>query len=280
MIKTILTGFVLGLILILFVPAILILASWNAVPGDSTYSIKVGLEKAILGVTPSDNLKTALEIKYTERRFTEVEKIISNNNINFSINGSQNKYLDESLNNLTKQAIASKNSLQKIQNSDEKIAQTESLISTLESISSKIEEKKQTSNTTSTPTKIPTKVPTKIPTKIPTNTPVVIKPDTISQPITPDKPSPTFTPTPISTLIPTSIPTPVEDDNPTNPPDLDGTQEIIDGIIDELRGENTTQSTSENQTEKNNSKRTKDNSPKEDNQNKYQDSKEKRDHRP
>jgi archaellum component FlaG (FlaF/FlaG flagellin family) len=65
MIKTILTGFVLGLILILFVPAILILASWNAVPGDSTYSIKVGLEKAILGVTPSDNLKTALEIKFT-----------------------------------------------------------------------------------------------------------------------------------------------------------------------------------------------------------------------
>ena len=41
-----------------------------------------------------------------------------NNNINFSINGSQNKYLDESLTNLTKQAIASKNSLQKIQNSD------------------------------------------------------------------------------------------------------------------------------------------------------------------
>ena len=269
MIKTILTGFVLGLILILFVPAILILASWNAVPGDSTYSIKVGLEKAILGVTPSDNLKTALEIKYTERRFTEVEKIISNNNINFSINGSQNKYLDESLNNLTKQAIASKNSLQKIQNSDEKIAQTESLISTLESISSKL---------SSTPTKIPTKVPTKIPTKIPTNTPVVIKPDTISQPITPDKPSPTITPTP--TLIPTSIPTPVEDDNPTNPPDLDETQEIIDEIIDELRGENTTQSTSESQTEKDSSKRTKDNSPKEDNQNKYQDNKEKRDRRP
>lgn len=239
MIKTLLTGFIFGLILILFIPATLILASWNAVPGDSTYKIKVGLEKVILGVTPSDNLKTSLEIKYTERRFAEVEKLIDTKSVKTST--SNTKFIDESLTNLTNQAIASKNSLQKIQNVEEKTAQREILITTLESISVKIEEKKQVSNTISSPTKVPTKIPT----KIPTNIPEVNKPNIISQPSITSKPSPTFTPVP--TLIPTTIPTPIEiNDSITNPPDLDETQEVIDGIIDELKGESTVESTSNN----------------------------------
>ena len=226
MIKTLLTGFILGLILILFVPATLILASWNAVPGDSIYSVKVGLEKTILGITPSDNLKTTLEIKYTERRFSEVEKIISSNT------NKQEENLNESLANLTNQAIASKNSLQKIQNSEEKTIQTENLIATLESISVKIEEKKQTSDTNINPTKVPTKIPT----KIPTNTPEVAKPSIIIQPTTTDKPSSTFTP----------IPTSIENNKPINPPDLEDTQKTIDEIIDELKSESSIQSNPDN----------------------------------
>lgn len=266
MIKTLLTGFIFGLILILFVPATLILASWNAVPGDSVYSVKVGLEKAILGITPSDNLKTTLEIKYTERRFSEVEKIISTNT------SKQDKNLNESLVNLTNQAIASKNSLQKIQNSNEKIAQTENLISTLESISSKIEEKKQASNTTS----VPTKIPTKIPTKVPTNTPVVT--NIKSSPIITDKPSSTLTP--ISTLIPTVIPTSTENIQPIiNPPNLGDTQEIIIGLIDDLK-KSSTKFNIENQTEKNNPKGSRDNYLKEDNIDKNKDNKDRNIRRP
>lgn len=226
MLKTILTGFILGIILILFVPSTLILASWNAVPGDSTYNIKVGLEKAILGITPSDNLKTTLEIKYTERRFSEVEKIISTNATNS--NSSKTKFIDTSLTNLTNQAIASKNSLQKIQNSDEKTIQTENLIATLESISSKIEEKKQTSNISSTPTKIPTKTPT------------IINHQTIEA-----TPIPTSIPT--TTSIPTIEPTPIKNSEPIiNSPDLEDAKKVIDEIIDELKDESSTQSNSDN----------------------------------
>ena len=205
MLKTILTGFILGLVLILAVPATLILASWNAVPSDSSYKIKVGLEKAILGVTLSDNLKTSLEIKYTERRFNEVEKLIETD-------VTKSKLVDESLTNLTNQAIASKNSLQKIQNSEEKTVQTENLIATLESISVKIEEKKQISNTTS--------VPTNISTKISTNTPLSI---TI-------QPSPTFTPSPAPTQnIEPIVTTEVVVVN------LEDTQQKLNEIINELK---------------------------------------------
>jgi len=272
MIKTILTGFVLGLILILFIPVTLILASWNAVPGDSIYSVKVGLEKAILGITPSDNLKTTLEIRYTERRFSEVEKIISSNT------NKQDENLNESLTNLTNQAIASKNSLQKSQNIEEKTVQKEALIATLESISVKIEEKKQISNTNPNPTKVPTKIPT----KTPTNTPEVVKPNVTSQPIIINKSSPTLTPIP--TLIPTAVPTQSEDIQPIiSPPDLDDTQEIIDEIIDELKGETSTQSTSDNKNnDKPTSRRDKNDSSENnnDNKNKNKDSKDRNDRRP
>lgn len=235
MFKTILTGFILGIILILFIPSGLILASWNAVPGDSTYSIKVGLEKAILGITPSDNLKTTLEIKYTERRFSEVEKLI-NTNTSKTTKTSNSKLVNTSLANLTNQAIASKNSLQKIQNKEEKTVQTENLIATLEAISLKMEEKKQDLNTNDEPTKTtqaPTKKPSPTPTKnddqesIPIQTSIVL----------------TSTPAPTATSIPTPTPTIVSgrDGDPDPEENLGDTQEVINEIIDELKGDGYTE---------------------------------------
>ncbi|MDD2224689.1 MAG: hypothetical protein PHP97_00805 [Candidatus Shapirobacteria bacterium] len=97
-----------GTVTILTIPTTLMLISWNAVPGDSTYKIKTGLEQVILGAAPSSNLKSTLQIKYTEKRFTEVQKVISTS------------HASESLDNFNNQLIASENSVKEIKNTEEK----------------------------------------------------------------------------------------------------------------------------------------------------------------
>src|SRR5690349_16969027 len=65
------------ILLILFVPSSMAVASWNAVPGDMTYSWKVGLEKGLLVVLkPSKTLQTSTQVAITQRRFTEASKML------------------------------------------------------------------------------------------------------------------------------------------------------------------------------------------------------------
>lgn len=207
MLKFFLTGLLWGLVAILAIPSALIIISWNAIPGDSNYGLKVGLEKVLLGVAPSDNLKATLQIKYTERRFDEVEKVISTD------------YAHQSLESFNSQLIASKDSVQKIENTEEKSVQTQSLITTLEKVSQKIDQKEQITITpikTVIPTKIitPTRIitPTKIITAVPTQIP----------------------PTSAPTIIPTIV-----SDTPSIQPDisqeLDETKEKIKEVIEELK---------------------------------------------
>jgi Domain of unknown function (DUF5667) len=203
MFKTFLTAFFWSIIATMAIPTTLILASWNATPGDSTYKLKVGLEKAMLGVTPSDTIKSSLQIKYTERRFDEVEKVISTS------------HAGESLDNFNNQVIASKNSIQEIKNVEEKNIQTQNLIDTLEEVSQKIEKEtlvRQTEKIVSNTSK-------------PLSTPTAIINNEVG-----DK-SPTK-------VVITTIPTPIV----TSPPleqdiadELDETNEKIEEIIDELK---------------------------------------------
>jgi len=65
------------LAVLLSVPTILILLSWNALPGDAIYSVKTGLEKIALRVVGGTQLERRLEVKYTERRFGEAEELLS-----------------------------------------------------------------------------------------------------------------------------------------------------------------------------------------------------------
>lgn len=51
------------ILLILFVPSGMAVASWNAVPGDMTYGWKISLEKGLLIVLkPSKNLQTSTQV--------------------------------------------------------------------------------------------------------------------------------------------------------------------------------------------------------------------------
>lgn len=197
------------------IPSTLILVSWNAVPGGFAYGIKIGLEQVALGVMVSPNLKSALQIKYTQRRFDEVQKVLPTDQAG------------ESLNNLNHQIIAAKDTIGEIKSPQEKDIQTQSLINTLESVSQKIDqEKAATQPPQASPTTVINKQnnnrninisnvvvqisPINTPTAIPTTsnpTPIIIAAKQAQLlPISTIPPINTPTLVPTSTTVPTKIP--------------------------------------------------------------------------
>ncbi len=116
------------------IPTTLILVSWNSVPGNYSYGIKIGLEQLALNMVISPKLKSALQIKYTQRRFDEVQKVLPTDQAS------------ESLDNLNRQIIAAQITLDNIKSPQDKTIQTQNLISTLETVSQKIEQEKETIN--------------------------------------------------------------------------------------------------------------------------------------
>ncbi len=63
--------------LILSIPTILILISWNAIPGDRLYPLKSGLEDITLLLFSGTPLVPEVSMKFTERRFNEATTLLS-----------------------------------------------------------------------------------------------------------------------------------------------------------------------------------------------------------
>ncbi|HEX6977405.1 MAG TPA: hypothetical protein VF185_03550 [Patescibacteria group bacterium] len=61
-----------------FAPTGLILASWNAIPGDTLYSTKRAFEGVALAITVKTPIGSALSINFTDRRFKEADKLLAN----------------------------------------------------------------------------------------------------------------------------------------------------------------------------------------------------------
>ena len=62
----------------LAVPSFLVLASWNSLPGDALYGVKRGLEEVLLTlVSPSKDLSATVSVKYSERRFSEANSLLT-----------------------------------------------------------------------------------------------------------------------------------------------------------------------------------------------------------
>ena len=246
---------------ILTIPTTLMLVSWNAVPGDSTYKIKVGLEQVILGAAPSPNLKSTLQIKYTEKRFNEVQKVLSTS------------HASESLDNFNNQLIASENSVKEIKNTEEKKIQTQNLIKTLEDVSQKIEQESQSYSTptvvvTPNPTNVPTapiptiynKVEINTPTRIITNIPIQTSQTTTSKNTSNTSTTSVPSPTKVVTIIPTKLPptaTPTDTLNkksdPNIPDKLEKTKEKINETIKELKKSQEQEQNKDNDKTSNNS---------------------------
>ncbi len=80
-----------GFLILLAAPTIMVVASWNSLPGDSLYSVKLGLEQVLFVlVSPSFATQGNLSVKYTERRFSDAKRLLVDKG---SVEGLQ--YLDK-----------------------------------------------------------------------------------------------------------------------------------------------------------------------------------------
>jgi len=59
------------------IPSFFILISWNALPGETLYGVKTGLEDLALAVTIRTPIASAFSLNFTERRFSEATKLLA-----------------------------------------------------------------------------------------------------------------------------------------------------------------------------------------------------------
>ena len=56
-----------------------IMQSWNSYPGDPMYGVKLAIERGVLfAARPSYAIEAALNVSYTQRRFTEAKALLGN----------------------------------------------------------------------------------------------------------------------------------------------------------------------------------------------------------
>lgn len=67
-----------GLLLLFLIPSSIVVASWNSLPGARLYKAKIFMEDMLLAVTPTTESKATLHVAFTERRFSEAQKLLVN----------------------------------------------------------------------------------------------------------------------------------------------------------------------------------------------------------
>ncbi|MBL7036696.1 hypothetical protein ISR94_02525 [Candidatus Microgenomates bacterium] len=77
MAKRLLDGLFTAVAIIFAIPTILVLVSWNAIPGDGLYSLKSGLEDVVLMVFSATPLVQKASVQFTDRRFDEATKLLA-----------------------------------------------------------------------------------------------------------------------------------------------------------------------------------------------------------
>ncbi len=121
-----------GLFAVFAIPTILVLGSWNSLPGQPMYGVKLGLEQVLLvAVSPSFQTKGDLSIKYTERRFSENQRLLSDKG---SVAGLA--YLD-------KQVVATKDVIVQGQDVKAQAALAQKYIDTLNDVSQQLAAQQQ-----------------------------------------------------------------------------------------------------------------------------------------
>src|SRR5258706_1549629 len=75
--KRVLDALFTAIVLLLAIPSTLILASWNAIPGDKMYPVKSGLEDAVIFIFSGTPLLPKVSMKFTDRRLNEATVLLS-----------------------------------------------------------------------------------------------------------------------------------------------------------------------------------------------------------
>ncbi|AKM81565.1 MAG: Tetratricopeptide TPR_1 repeat-containing protein [Candidatus Pacebacteria bacterium GW2011_GWF2_38_9] len=201
--------FIWAILLFLITPSGMALASWNAVPGDYTYSWKLSLEKVLLlFLSPSNKLQSSTQVRIAERRYSEFEQVLDS------------EYAIESLNNLNKQLETTSSDIQKISQTDSRDEVTDQYIVSLKKMSAALSEQKvkaetgeiaivtqketsvgtnqQAKSVSNKQTVNPTAKPTAKPTSVSISVAPVVNPSTVAS-------NPTIAPTsaPVAENLPT-----------------------------------------------------------------------------
>lgn len=74
--KKFLSALLTGFALFFSIPTALILASWNALPGQALYSVKSSMEDVALALTANTRIATAFSVNFTDRRFDEAVRLL------------------------------------------------------------------------------------------------------------------------------------------------------------------------------------------------------------
>lgn len=227
---------------IFFVPTTLIIVSWNSLPGELMFPIKLGLERSLaVIVSPSYEVSGQLQIKYTERRFADAQKLLAIKN---SVSGLP--YLDQ-------QVETAKTAIEKAPNPAARQVLANQYIATLTQVSGALEQQKQTIMTsTSTNPQIETTalgqpasesfpLPTPLPTSVggttmfprPRSTDVSVKSVPSAGPTSATAATPTPAPT-LTTVVTTTGATPPQQ-NIVVAMQITRTQQQINKTIDDLK---------------------------------------------
>lgn len=126
-------------------PTALIMGSWNSLPGDAMYPVKLGLEQSLLfAAKPSYSTEASLNVKYTERRAHEAQVLLANS-------GST-----KGLGYLSQQVVATRDVIQKAPNNTVRKQLASAYISQLQDVSAQLESQKQQLAGTAEQSNIPT----------------------------------------------------------------------------------------------------------------------------
>ncbi len=127
-----LNSFTWAFLLVFSVPSVLIVASWNSLPNESLYTVKLGLEQSLLFIaSPSVQAKESLQVRYTERRLSDAKRMLSE------------KHSVDGLPYLTYQINATRDTLVNAPKGETQKQLAQKYIATLENASSELEEQKQ-----------------------------------------------------------------------------------------------------------------------------------------
>lgn len=209
------------LALVFFPPAVLAVVSNNAVPGDSTYPIKRGLEDVIYAVASlNPNTKALFAKARSDRRFQEVTVLLT-----------QKKEAKKTLNELVEQTQIAANQISKVSDPVEKEKLINQLSGSITQYDTGLSQISQTGQIPQTAQPTPgSPVSTSIPTSSPK--PQVVSP-TVQPAITPKVTMvPQVSPTPSPSKTPSS--SPVFLPSPTANSDIDKTRDELDKIKKKL----------------------------------------------
>ncbi len=155
-----------ALALVFLIPTTLILASWNALPGERLYGLKRGLENVAFALTKDTPIATAFSLKFTDRRFSEANILLAQkgSTVGYTLLVAEAKK--------TKDVIVEKNDSQS----------AAQLVQNIETYQKGIEEKKLALESQPAVIPVPTQVTSATPRATAVQTPAVSTP--IPQPIT------------------------------------------------------------------------------------------------